>query len=164
MPAVPLLQIASCSMHHSGALLLEARDGEFLDEQLCCSNIAASTHLQQPDQQVRPMPEGTSHDAMDTGSHEGYDGAEGCSHDFDDYGGGDDGADYMQQESANQDHAGMPGQRALWQHSMTVQQPPKGSWERSTVTSHASLYLPSWLNHSAMVAACIIMHAMLALG
>ncbi len=126
MPAVPLLQIASCSMHHSGALLLEARDGEFLDEQLCCSNIAASTHLQQPDQQVRPMPEDASHDAMDTGIDEGYDGAEGCSHDFDDCGGGDDGADYMQQEAANLDHAGVPGQQASWQQSMPFWRPPRG--------------------------------------
>jgi len=128
VPAVPLLQIASCSMHHSGALLLEARDGEFLDEQLCCSNIAASTHLQQPDQQVRPMPEDASHDEMDTGNDEGYNGAEGCSHAFDDGGCGDDGADYMQQEAADLDRAGMPGQPASWQQSMPFQQPPKGHW------------------------------------
>ena len=114
-------------MHHSGALLLEARDGEFLDEQLCCSNIAASTHLQQPDQQVRPMPEDASHDAMDTCNDEGYDGAEGCSHDCDDCGGGDDGADYMQQEAAHLDHAGMPGQQASKQHSMPFQQPQTGT-------------------------------------
>ncbi len=135
-------------MHHSGALLLEARDGEFLDEQLCCSNIAASMHLQQPDQQVRPVPEGASHDAMDTGNDEGYDGAEGCSHDFDDCGGGDDGSDYMQQETADLDNAGMPGQRALWQHSMPFQQPPpKGALECNIMTKHASLQFPSWTNH-----------------
>ncbi|KAL0054533.1 hypothetical protein WJX82_010399 [Trebouxia sp. C0006] len=45
-----------------------------------------------------------------SGIDEGYDGAEGCSHDFDDCGGGDDGADYMQQEAANLDHAGVPDQ------------------------------------------------------
>ncbi|DBA99076.1 hypothetical protein WJX77_009045 [Trebouxia sp. C0004] len=95
-------RIASCSMHHSGALLLEARDGEFLDEQLCCSNIAASTHLQQPHQQVRAMPEDISHDAMDMGNAEGYDGAEGCSHDFDDCG---DQPQYLLQSDSSQQAA-----------------------------------------------------------
>ncbi|KAA6428176.1 MAG: condensin-2 complex subunit H2 [Trebouxia sp. A1-2] len=115
-------RIASCSMHHSGALLLEARDGEFLDEQLCYTNIAATTHLQQPDQQVRPMPEDASHDAMDTGNAEGYDGAEGCSHDFDGCGDGDDGVDYMQQEAAHLDHAGMPDQPQHFLQSSSSQQ------------------------------------------
>ena len=104
-----VLQIASCSMHHSGALLLEARDGEFLDEQLCCSSIAASTYLQQPDQQAEQMRD-AGHEAMDAGHSCGYDEAEGLGHGYDDGdGGADDGDDYMQQDPADLDAAGMPG-------------------------------------------------------
>ncbi len=99
-------------MHHSGALLLEARDGEFLDEQLCSSSVAASTHTQQPDQQLGPGTD-ACHDATDTaqaGDDFAYDGTEGYSNDVDDGGGGDDGDDYMQQEPADLGSAGMPGQ------------------------------------------------------
>ena len=96
-------------MHHSGALLLEARDGEFLDEQLCCSSIAASTYLQQPDQQAEQMQD-AGHEAMDTGHSCGYDEAEGLSHGYDDGAGGADGGDdYMHQDPVDVDNAGMPG-------------------------------------------------------
>lgn len=96
-------------MHHSGALLLEARDGEFLDEQLCCSSVAASTCLQQPDQQAEQMRD-AGHEAMDTGHSFGDDEAEGISHDYDDgAGGADNGDDYMQQDPADLDGAGVSG-------------------------------------------------------
>lgn len=94
-------------MHHSGALLLEARDGEFLDEQLCCSSVAASTYLQHPDKQAEQMRD-AGHEAMDTGHSCGSDEAEGLSHDYDDgAGGADDGDDYMHQDPADLDDAGM---------------------------------------------------------
>lgn len=88
-------------MHYSGALLLEARDGEFLDEHLCFSSTAASTQTQQPQQladdqftagnKAADAAHG-SEDAADT--YDGYDN---------DGGGCDDGLagdDYIQEDAA----------------------------------------------------------------
>ena len=93
-----LLQIASCSVHYSGALLLEARDGEFLDEHLCSSSTAASTQTQQPQQLA---------DDQFTAGNEAADAAHGSEHAadaYDDDGGGCDdglaGGDYMQEDAA----------------------------------------------------------------
>lgn len=66
LPAGGVLQIASCSLHHSGALLLEAHDGEHLDENLCSSSTAASTQMQhgQPEQLANShCAAGTEHEA-----------------------------------------------------------------------------------------------------
>ena len=110
------LQIASCSVHHSGALLLEAQDGEFLDAQLCSSSVAASNHLQQPD--TEPLSEAAQQaiDTRQTGSDHAFDGPEGYSNEFDDGGGGnDDGDDYMHEEGFS--HEGMPGWALTLGHS-----------------------------------------------
>lgn len=104
-----LLQIARCSIHHSGALLLEARDGEFLDAQLCSTSIAASNHLQQPDpgSEAAPQAEGGPPKGNDFPS----DGPEAFGSVCDDDGGGgyDGGDDYMYQEAAEQHENNMPG-------------------------------------------------------
>lgn len=106
-----LLQIARCSIHHSGALLLEARDGDFLDAQLCSTSIAASNHLQQPDpgSEAAPQAEGGPPAGDDCPS----DGPEAFGNDYDgddDGGGGGDGGDeYMYQEAAEQHENAMPG-------------------------------------------------------
>ena len=102
------LQIASCSVHHSGALLLEVRDGEFLDAHLCSTSVASSNHLQQPEPEfeaafqagVRPQ---QGNDFVQNGS-------EAFGNDYDDGGGGgDDGDDYVHQEAADQHNNAMPG-------------------------------------------------------
>ena len=104
-----LLQIASCSVHYSGALLLEARDGEFLDEHLCSSSIAASSQTQQP------QPTADNH--FTTGN-EAADAAQGNEHAADTYDGYDDGGgcddgfagdDYMQEDAAQ----GLQGLQSL---------------------------------------------------
>ena len=113
-------------MHHSGALLLEACDGEFLDEQLRCSSIAASTHAQQPDQCTGAGPHAHSNamDEAQAGNDGKYDGPEAYSHNADDGAVGDDwavedaGDDYMQQQPTDLDHAGMPGQHCSRQHAL----------------------------------------------
>lgn len=103
-----LLQIARCSIHHSGALLLEARDGEFLDAQLCSTSIAASNHLQQPQpgSEAAPQAEGGPPEGNDCPS----DGPEAFGNDYDDGGGVYDGGDdHMYQETAEQHEDAMPG-------------------------------------------------------
>ena len=89
-----LLQIASCSMHRSGALLLEAQDGEFLDEHLCSSSASASTQMQyggQPTANEEAQQSVNIGQGNDMGQHDIH-------NDFDD--GGDDfggGDEYMHQ-------------------------------------------------------------------
>ncbi|KAL3132422.1 hypothetical protein ABBQ32_008980 [Trebouxia sp. C0010 RCD-2024] len=99
-------RISRCSVHHSGALLLEGRDGEFLDAQLCSTSTAASTQLQQP-----PAGSGPAHPAMDEaqqGQELGHDGPGSFEDDYNDGGGGDDGDDYMHQEAADHHHTDLP--------------------------------------------------------
>lgn len=108
-----LLQIARCSVHHSGALLLEGRDGEFLDAQLCSTSVAASNQLQQPEAGSE-----AAHPALDgaqEGHDRGVDSLEAFENDYDDGGGGgaDDGDDYMHQEAGDQHDMNMPGQLYL---------------------------------------------------
>ena len=103
-----LLQIASCSVHQSGALLLEVRDGEFLDAQLCSTSVASSNQLAQPDTESE-----AAFQASERPQEEydlGVNGPEGFGNDYDDGGGGDDDADdYMHQEAADQHDNAMPG-------------------------------------------------------
>ena len=108
-----LLQIARCSVHHSGALLLEGRDGEFLDAQLCSTSAAASNQLQQPDLGAE-----AAHPAMgetQEAQQFGHDGPGAFADDYDDGGGGgaDDGDEYMHQEAADQFHHDLPGRHNL---------------------------------------------------
>ena len=107
-----LLQIASCSVHHSGALLLEVRDGEFLDAHLCSTSVASNNHLQQPE------PESGAAFQAGGGPQEGddfaHDGPEAFGNDHDDgSGGGDDGDDYMHQEATDQHDKAMPGGHSM---------------------------------------------------
>jgi hypothetical protein len=45
------LQIGKLAIHHSGALLLESRDGQFLDENLCSTSAASTAcHYNLPQQ------------------------------------------------------------------------------------------------------------------
>ena len=110
-----VLQIASCSMHHSGALLLEARDGEFLDEQLCCSTSAPAKDGQQPQEvsnhNASAAADGLSKvqagqpdeaDGFGFGCDDGGDGA--------DWDGGDDGDDCMLDVPDDLHQAGATGQ------------------------------------------------------
>lgn len=99
-----LLQIASCSVHYSGALLLEARDGEFLDKHLCSSSTAASTQTQQPNQlgDIDLAAGQEPADAAQSNDHEGS-GGETFDH-YDDGGAGDGdfgGDDHMQDNAAH---------------------------------------------------------------
>lgn len=102
-----LLQIASCSVHHSGALLLEVRDGEFLDAHLCSISVASSNHLQQPEAAFQASGE------PQEGNDFVNDGPEGFGNEYDDDGGGggdgDGGDDYMHQDTVDQYDHGMPG-------------------------------------------------------
>ena len=98
-------------MHHSGALLLEARDGEFLDEQLCCSTSAPAAHSQQPHEAAPPEVQNPLGSSMAEAG--GIDGTEAYGNDFDDSGGGydgDDGDDSMPQAPDDLEQAGTKGQ------------------------------------------------------
>ena len=99
-------------MHHSGALLLEARDGEFLDEQLCCSTSAPAAHSQQPHEAAPPEVQNPL-DGSSMAEAGGVDGTEAYGNDFDDSGGGydgDDGDDSMPQAPDDLEQAGTKGQ------------------------------------------------------
>ena len=103
-----LLQVASCSVHHSGALLLEVRDGEFLDARLCSTCVASSSHLQQPDTEYEAAFQ-ASRGPQEVDNFV-KDGPEGFGNEYDDGGGGgDDGDDYMHQEAIDQHDDAMPG-------------------------------------------------------
>lgn len=104
-----LLQIASCSVHHSGALLLEVRDGEFLDAHLCSTSVASSNHLQQPDPDSEAAFQASG--APQEGTDFMNEGPEGFGNEYDncDGDGGDGGDDYMHQEAVDQHDDGMPG-------------------------------------------------------
>ena len=123
-------------MHHSGALLLEARDGAFLDAQLCSSSGAASNDLQ-----LACTAHQTGNEPMEAdqpGNNFAFSGQGEYSNDFDD-GGGGDGDDYMQHEPADLDHQVAPGQHQ----------------EQSTAECHLAnlslTILPAWQCLSTLV-------------
>lgn len=82
-------------MHCSGALLLEAQDGEFLDDQLCSSSASASTQMQyegQPTANQEAQQAVNIEQGNGVGQHDVHNDIDGGG---DDFGGSDD---YMHQD------------------------------------------------------------------